>query len=104
MSHGHQEGTHSHNAAIYLFDQAIRETLGRLPKGSKIVDMGAGNGGTTRLFRELGYQNIELVDVENHLDQEIAKLGRALRFKFLLPNGALFSSKTLYILRKPAVS
>ena len=44
----------------------------RFSKDSRFVDVGAGNGLTVALFLELGFHDVQAVDLENHLDQEIA--------------------------------
>ena len=75
LKHEMDTATHkaySDNAAIRLFEQAIRTSLKPMPTTAHVVDLGAGNGCSAALFKELGFTNIELADIENNVDPDVA--------------------------------
>jgi SAM-dependent methyltransferase len=64
---------YARNAARTFFDESIRTALADVPRDSRIVDLGAGNGRTVDLYHEMGFKHIEVVDRANYLDDDIAK-------------------------------
>lgn len=64
---------YDHNAALGMYRKAIRSVLEAENREARIVDLGVGNGETAAFYRDLGFQQVETCDRENHMRPDIAK-------------------------------